>query len=79
MRIHTDTGEAEVSPFKTRVKLLYCEECGAQMVPELVNRDMLDKVQFDWKEYRERLRLCPECRRKHTAEALGLIASKQNK
>jgi NADH dehydrogenase/NADH:ubiquinone oxidoreductase subunit G len=78
MRIHTDTGEAEVSPFKTRVKLLYCEECGAQMVPELVSRDMLDKVKFDWKEYRERLRLCPECRRKRTAEALGFIASKQN-
>jgi NADH dehydrogenase/NADH:ubiquinone oxidoreductase subunit G len=78
MRIHTDTGEAEVSPFKTRVKLLYCEECGAQMVPELVSRDMLDKVKFDWKEYRERLRLCPECRRKLTAKALGLIASKQN-
>jgi NADH dehydrogenase/NADH:ubiquinone oxidoreductase subunit G len=77
MRIHTDTGEAEISPFKTRVKLLYCEECGAQMVTELVNRDMMNKVKFNWKEYRERLRLCPECRRKRTAEALGLIALKQ--
>lgn len=77
MRIHADTGEAEISPFKTRVKLLYCEECGAQMVTELVNRDMMNRVKFNWKEYRERLRLCPECRRKHTAEALGLIASKQ--
>ena len=77
MRIHSDTGEAEISPFKTRVKLLYCEECGAQMVTELVTRDMMEKVQFNWKEYRERLRLCPACRRKHTAEALGLIVSKQ--
>ncbi len=77
MRIHADTGEAEISPFKTRVKLLYCEECGAQMVTELVNRDMMNRVKFNWKEYRERLRLCPECRRKHTAEVLGLIASKQ--
>jgi NADH dehydrogenase/NADH:ubiquinone oxidoreductase subunit G len=77
VRIHTDTGEAEVSPFKTRVKLLYCEECGAQMVPELVNRDMLDRVRFDFKEYRERLKLCPQCRRKHTAEALSLIPGKK--
>jgi NADH dehydrogenase/NADH:ubiquinone oxidoreductase subunit G len=77
IRIHADTGEAEISPFKTRVKLLYCESCGAQMVPELVTRDMLDRVKIDWKEYRERLRLCPECRRKKAAESLGLIASKQ--
>jgi bidirectional [NiFe] hydrogenase diaphorase subunit len=77
IRIHADTGEAEISPFKTRVKLLYCESCGAQMVPELVTRDMLDRVKIDWKEYRERLRLCPECRRKKTAESLGLIASKR--
>jgi hypothetical protein len=47
------------------------------MVPELVTRDMLDRVKIDWKEYRERLRLCPECRRKKTAESLGLIASKR--
>jgi NADH dehydrogenase/NADH:ubiquinone oxidoreductase subunit G len=77
VRIHADTGEAEISPFKTRVKLLYCEECGAQMVPELVGRDMMDKVNIDWKQYRDRVKICPECRRKHTAESLGLIASKK--
>ena len=77
MRIHTDTGEAEVSPFKTRVKLLYCEECGAQMVPELVSIDMLNRVKFDFKEYRERLKLCPQCRRRQTAEALSLIPGKK--
>jgi hypothetical protein len=55
----------------------YCEESGAQMVPELVSRDMINRVKMDWKEYRERLRLCPVCRRKQTAQALGLIASKQ--
>jgi hypothetical protein len=47
------------------------------MVPELVRKDMIGKVKMNWKEYQEKLRLCQECGRKHTAEALGLIASKQ--
>ena len=28
VRIHADTAEAEISPFKSRSKLLVCEECG---------------------------------------------------
>jgi formate hydrogenlyase subunit 6/NADH:ubiquinone oxidoreductase subunit I len=77
IRIHDDTGEAEISPFKSRVKLLYCEECGARMIPEAVSRDALKKIKIDWKEFRERLKLCPECRRKHTAESLSLLVSKK--
>jgi NADH dehydrogenase/NADH:ubiquinone oxidoreductase subunit G len=76
VRIHKDTGEAEISPFKSRVKLLTCQECGAYMVPEPVSRDMLSKVKIDWEEFRERVRLCPACKRKKTAGAVGLVAAK---
>ena len=76
VRIHEDTGEVEISPFKSRAKLLVCEECGARMVTEPVALQMLDKVKINWEEFRKRARLCPECRRKKTAEALGLMAVK---
>jgi bidirectional [NiFe] hydrogenase diaphorase subunit len=72
IRIHEDSREIEISPFKTRVKMLTCEECGRHMVSDLVYRKMAADVKMDWSEYRERLRLCPECRRRKTAEALSL-------
>jgi len=77
VRIHESTGEAEISPFKTRVKLLVCQECGARMVTEPVSTQMLSRVKIDWEEFRERVRLCPECRRKRTARASGLVAAKR--
>ena len=76
VRIHEDTGEAEISPFKSRVKLLECQECGTRMVTEPVNQqtwNMLNKIKIDWEDFRERVRLCPECRRKRTAGAVGLV------
>jgi len=76
VRIHEDTGEVEISPFKSRAKLLVCEECGTRMVTEPVALQMLDNVKINWEEFRKRARLCPECRRKKTAEALGLVAVK---
>ena len=77
VRIHEETGEAEISPFKSRAKLLLCEECGARMVTEPVNRDMLNRVKIQWEEFRKSARLCPECRRKRTIEALGLVVSRK--
>jgi len=76
VRIHEDTGEAEISPFKSRAKLLVCKECGARMVTEPVAAQVFDNVKMDWEEFRERARLCSACRRKKTAKALGLIAEK---
>lgn len=77
IRIHEDTGEAEISPFKSRAKLLVCEECGTYMVTEPVSKEMLKKVKIDWEEFRERVRLCPECRRKRTVRAVGLVTAKR--
>ena len=71
VRIHADTGEAEISPFKSRSKLLICKECGIRMVSVPVAQAMIDRVNIDWEEFRHLARLCPECRRKHAAKALG--------
>ncbi len=72
IRIHEDTGEVEISPFKSRGKLLVCEECGTRMVTEPVARSILDRAKIDWEEFRVRARLCPQCRRKKSAQALEL-------
>ena len=74
VRIHTDTGEAEISPFKSRSKLLVCEECGTRMVSVPLAQAMTDRVNIDWEEFRHLARLCPECRRKHAVKALGMAA-----
>jgi ferredoxin len=74
VRIHMDTGEAEISPFKSRSKLLVCEECGVRMVSVPVAQAMNDRVKIDWEEFRALARLCPECRRKRAVKALGLGA-----
>ena len=62
VRIHEGTGEAEISPFKTRRKLLTCVECGKNMVTEPVAEQMFKRVDFDWDEFRTLARTCPECR-----------------
>jgi NADH dehydrogenase/NADH:ubiquinone oxidoreductase subunit G len=74
VRIHTDTGEAEISPFKSRSKLLTCQDCGVRMVSVPVAQAMSDRVKIDWDEFRALARLCPECRRKRAVRALGLGA-----
>jgi ferredoxin len=75
VRIHVDTGEAEISPFKSRSKLLVCEECGKHLVAVPVAQATLGRVKMDWDEFRRLSRLCPECRRKHAIRALGIAAS----
>lgn len=74
VRIHEDTGEIEISPFKARTKLLVCEECKTRLVTEPIAQEVFSKVKIDWEEFRKRARLCPACRRKKTAGALALAA-----
>jgi len=69
LRIHEDTGEIEISPFKTRAKLLTCEACGRRLVSVPVAEEALKKTPVDWDEFRRRARLCPACRRKEAAAA----------
>ena len=76
VRIHEDEGEVEISPFKSRAKLLVCEGCGARMVSVPLAEEVRNRSKIDWEEFRKRARLCPECRRKRTAEALGLATER---
>jgi bidirectional [NiFe] hydrogenase diaphorase subunit len=78
VRIHMDSGEAEISPFKSRSRLLSCEECGERMVSVPVAQAMGDKVKMNWEEFRRLARLCPECRRKHAVKALGFGAGEDS-
>lgn len=72
VRIHDDTGEAEISPFKTRVKLASCERCGGHIAPVSLAAKVFDTIEMDWNEFRERFRLCPKCRRRAAAGAMQL-------
>ena len=78
VRIHEDSGEVEISPFKTRRKLLVCSECGTKMVTEPVAAAMLGRVDFNWDEFRALARICPECRRKKAAGSIGRLAIHAN-
>jgi len=70
IRIHQDTQEVEISPFKSRAKLLVCQECKRPIVSTQVSEQVLSKSKINWEEFRQRLRLCPKCRRSYTAETL---------
>ena len=77
IRIHADDGELEISPFKTRVKLLRCEQCGAPVVPAPVAEEVLANAKVDWEQFRQRARLCPRCRRRVAAAAVAAAAEEQ--
>jgi len=79
VRIHEAEGEVEISPFKTRAKLLTCEQCGARLVSAPVSAEVLKKARIDWGKFRRLARLCPECRRKATVEALIPAAAGRRK
>ncbi|MFC1737623.1 2Fe-2S iron-sulfur cluster-binding protein [Planctomycetota bacterium] len=70
VRIHEDRQEVEISPFKSRSKLLVCERCGAEVVSEQVMELAMEKLEIGSDEFRERLRLCSRCRRLQTSEQL---------
>ena len=72
LRIHQDTGEVEVSPFKTRAKLLVCPQCGARLVSEPVSKETLRRLAGDWEKLRQLARLCPQCRRNAAVAAMCL-------
>jgi bidirectional [NiFe] hydrogenase diaphorase subunit len=75
IRIHEDTGEIEISPFKARAKLLVCEACGEQMASAGVAEAMLGRTKIDWEELRRLARLCPKCRRKDAAARMAGASS----
>ena len=75
IRHHPQEKEIEISPFKARVKLQVCLECGADMVPRLVSEETDRRVDMDWEEMKERALVCPSCRRKKMAASLSATAA----
>ncbi|NQT93549.1 MAG: (2Fe-2S)-binding protein [Lentisphaerae bacterium] len=71
VRLHPDTEEVEISPFKTRTKMLLCKSCGTRLVAGPLAKELQKKVKMDWAEFRERAKLCPACRRRKAAESLA--------
>jgi len=78
IRIHPDTQEVEISPFKSRAKLLVCQECGTPIVSTQVSEQVLSKAEVNWEEFRQRLRLCPKCRRLQTSARLRAASVYKN-
>lgn len=86
VRIHHDECEVEISPFKSRAKLLVCKQCGspilsAQLCEQAVGwalahlphpKKAVGQAPPYWPEFRKRLRLCPKCRKLQTVEGLGV-------
>lgn len=71
VRIHQDQQEVEISPFKSRAKLLVCRQCGAPIVSMQVSERVLDQIEMtNCEEFRERVHLCPKCRKLQTAVRL---------
>jgi len=79
VRIHKEQQEVEISPFKSRAKLLLCRECGKPIVSELVTEKALTKIAINSEDFRQRLNLCIKCRRIQTAIQLALIPSNTRK
>ena len=73
IRMHPDSNEIEISPFKSRFKLRLCEQCNSPIVSEKVAEKALGKLDVNNEELREILRLCPNCRSLRTAGQLAAM------
>ncbi len=70
VRLHPDQQEVEISPFKSRVKLFACKNCGQPLAGNPVIEQAASRVAIDNDEFRELVQLCPKCRRLKTAAGL---------
>ena len=68
VRIHEN--EVEISPFKSRVKLLRCATCGEAVGSEVVNQTIMQRGGPTLLDIVQRNPLCPRCNRKKLAESL---------
>jgi hypothetical protein len=68
--MHED--EVEISPFKTRVKLLRCAECGEPLASELVRQALCRGGGPVLQEVLARGDLCPRCKRARLATKLSI-------
>jgi ferredoxin len=76
LRVDEEARVAELLPWKARVELAPCAECGKRTVTPPVAAATAAKLTLEWGELKALARLCPECRRKHAAASLGTVASR---
>lgn len=68
--VQTHEDEVEITPFKTRVKLLRCDRCGAPVGSELVGRVLSDRGGPTLVDILKEPPLCPRCKREKLAREL---------
>jgi len=73
VRMHADTNEVEISPFKSRFRLRLCKECKSPIVSERVAEKALRKMAVNTDDLREILSLCPNCRSLRIARELAVM------
>ncbi len=73
VRIHPD--EVEISPFKSRVPLKVCTECGRPIGSELVQQALCQRGGPTVVEMLAHQQLCPQCKREKLAGELALRCS----
>jgi bidirectional [NiFe] hydrogenase diaphorase subunit len=76
IRIHEDEQEVEISPFKSRSKLILCRGCGVPVVSERVSQQVMSKIEIDSEEFKERTNLCLKCKRLESVKQLGAALKK---
>jgi NADH dehydrogenase/NADH:ubiquinone oxidoreductase subunit G len=78
VRIHKDLQEVEISPFKSRAKLIACHVCGAPVISEQVTEHVLGKIEVNTEKFRELSRICPKCKRLQIAAELSITSRMNN-
>jgi NADH dehydrogenase/NADH:ubiquinone oxidoreductase subunit G len=73
IRMHPESNEIEISPFKSRFKMQLCEQCNSPVISERVGEEALKKLDVSTEELHEILRLCPNCRSLRTAGQLATM------
>ena len=68
VRMHEE--EVEISPFKNRVKLKHCAECGRPIGSELVHKALADRGGPTLVELLATEQFCPRCKRKQLAKEI---------
>jgi hypothetical protein len=71
--MHED--EIEISPFKSRVSIPHCRECGTPLVSARVGEKIMALLSKEYPEDKtksimETAMLCPECKRKKVGEVV---------
>ena len=71
--VRTHENDVEISPFKSRVKLIRCRECGKAIGSELVKQALCRRGGSTVMEMLAGADFCPRCKRKNVARKLTVL------